>query len=312
MLFRQWKPSFQLPISQMDSYETNSRRKSLGWCKLVISALIPCVLGIFTIIFTLQQQDLSKQQQEQERWHQLDSQRQTSFKAYIDDISKLLKQQSTMSPMIEKISLLYIRTKTLTVLRTLDVERKKYVILFLYESGLIQDSSLDLRGADLNNVQLIGPYKLEKLNLPGVFWSNATFVECDLKNATFDQSVMNNARFIRSTLESASLAETVLNNTDFTGTTVIFANFTGAFLVGANFLNAEVVQGITFTNSDLFQAHFTEDQFKGQRATTSSHTFNHARLPNGTFGPIDAKKNLIQNGDAEWNVRYMFSSEIMH
>ncbi|CAF3516960.1 unnamed protein product [Rotaria sp. Silwood1] len=287
----------------MDDHGTKTRRKPLSWCKLIISALIPCVLGIFTILFTLQQQDLSKQQQQQERWHQLDSQRQTSFNAYIDDISKFLAQEMAIHPVIDKTSLLYIRTKTLTVLRTLDAERKKYVLLFLYESGLIRNSGLDLRGADLNNVQLIGPYKLDNLYLPDVFLSNVTFVDCHLKNATFDRSVMNNARFIRSTLESASLGETVLNNTDFTGTTIIFANFTGAFLIGANFLSAEVVQGLTFTNSDLFEAHFTEEQFQGQRATMLAHNFNHARLPNGTFGPIDAKKNLIQNGDAERNVK---------
>ena len=271
---------------------------SLAWCKLLISALVPCLLGVFTIMFTLQQQDLSKQQQEQERWHKLDAQHQTSFNAYIDDISKFLTQKSNMTPVLEQ-TLLYVRTKTLTVLRTLDTERKKFVVLFLYESGFIRDSGLDLRGADLNNVQLVGPYKLDKLYLPGVFWSNATFIDCNLNNATFDRSLMNNAHFIRSSLESASLVEVSLNNADFKGSTVIFSNFTGAFLVEASFLGAEVVQGINFTNSDLFGTRFTEEQFHGQRVTRLPHDFSLARLPNGTFGPIDEKKNLIHNGDAE-------------
>ncbi|CAF4596236.1 unnamed protein product [Rotaria socialis] len=285
----------------MDVHEKKILRKRPGWCKIVISTLIPCILGIFTIIFTLQQQNLSKQQQAQQHWHQLDSQRQQSFTTYIDDISEHLTQPSGIDPVTNKTSLLYIRTKTLTVLRTLDVERKKYVVLFLYESGLIRDSRLDLSGADLNNVQLIGPYILNNLTLAGVFWSNATFVDCHLKNAIFDRSVMNNAHFIRSTLESASLAEAVLNNTDFTETTVIYVNFTGALLIEANFLKAEVVQGIKFTNSDLFGAHFTKEQFNGQRTTIVPNTFDHGRLPNGTFGKIDARKNLIQNGDAEKN-----------
>ncbi|CAF1334146.1 unnamed protein product [Rotaria magnacalcarata] len=345
----------------MNVHEKKILQKRPGWCKIVISTLIPCILGIFTIIFTLQQQQLSKQQQDQQHWHQLDSQRQQSFTTYIDDISEYLTQSSGIDPVTNKTSLLYIRTKTLTVLRTLDVERKKYVVLFLYESGLIRDSRLDLSGADLNYVQLIGPYILNNLTLPGVFWSNATFVNCHLKNAIFDRSVMNNAHFIRSTLESASLVEAALNNTDFTGTTVIYVNFTGALLIEANFLKAEVVQGITFTNSDLFGAHFTTEQYNGQRVTivrnTFDHarttviyvnftgallieanflkaevvqgitftnsdlfgahftteqyngqrvtivrnTFDHARLPNGTFGKIDATKNLIQNGDAEKN-----------
>jgi uncharacterized protein YjbI with pentapeptide repeats len=264
----------------------------------LISALVPCHLGVSTIIFTFQQQDLSKQQQEQDRWHQFDSQRQTSFNAYIDDISRFLTQKSNTTPVPEQ-TFLYARTKTFTALRTLDSERKKFVVLFLYESGFLRDPGLDLLGADLNNVQLIGPYKLDRLYLPGVFWSNATFVDCHLNNATFDRSVMNNAHFIQSTLESVSLAEASLNNADFKGSTIIFANFTGAFLVEANFVGAEVVQGITFTNSDLFGASFTKEQFLGQRVTTLSHAFNHARLPNGSYGQIDEKKNLIRNGDAE-------------
>ena len=127
------------------------------------------------------------------------------------------------------------------------------------------------------------------------------FVDCDLKNATFDRSVMNNAHFIRSKLESASFAEAFLNNADFEGATIVSVNFTGAFLIRANFLSAEVVQGIIFMNCDLFGAHFTDVQFRGQRVTTMAHVFNHARLPNGTFGSIDEKKNLIRNGDAERN-----------
>lgn len=247
--------------------------------------------------------DLSKQQRDQDQWHQLYSQRQTLFNAYIDDTSKFLTKQSINHSTIDKTALLYIRTKTLTVLRTLDIQRKRYIVLFLYENGLIREHGLDLRDADLNNVQLIGPYRLDHLYLPGVHWSKATFIDCHLKNATFDRSTMNNARFIRSTLESASLVETGLNSTDFRRTTIVYANFTDAALVGANFLDAEVVQGSLFIDSDLPGARFTSEQFRGQRVFTVSHSFNHARLPNGTFGPVDGAKNRIRNGDAENNVR---------
>ncbi|CAF1689289.1 unnamed protein product, partial [Adineta ricciae] len=113
---------------------------------------------------------------------------------------------------------------------------------------------------------------------------------------------MNNTQFIRSKLNSASFAEAVLNYTNFKGSEIIQANFTGAHLVGANFLDAEVVQGNIFINTDLFEARFTKAQFQGQRITTVPHRFDHARLPNGTFGPINANKSLIRNGDAEWNV----------
>ncbi|UJR19683.1 hypothetical protein I4U23_022817 [Adineta vaga] len=301
ILLRHWKSSSESSVSQSNDHKSNVRRKPSGWCKLAISALVPCILGIFTIVFTLQQQELSKQQQEQERWHQLDSQQQTSFGTYINDVSNYLAQQLNVHTGFDKTSLLYIRTKTLTVLRILNAERRKYVLLFLYESGLIRDFHLDLRGADLSNVQLIGPYKLDNLYLPGVFWSNAMFVDCQLTNATFDRSIMNNTHFIRSKLDSASFVEAILNYTNFRGSDIMQANFTGAHMVGANFLDAEVVQGNIFINSDLLGARFTKEQFQGQRLTTVPHKLDHARLPNGTFGPIDAKKNLVRNGDAEWN-----------
>lgn len=132
---------------------------------------------------------------------------------------------------------------------------------------------------------------------------NATFVDCNLKNAIFDRSTMNNARFIRSTLELASLVATTLNYADFGETIVLNTDFTQASLIKANFLEAEVVQGSIFFDSDLLGAHLTPEQFRGQRITTMSHNLRHARLPNGTFRPIDAAKNLIQNGDAENSVR---------
>ncbi|CAF1089084.1 unnamed protein product, partial [Adineta ricciae] len=200
VLLRQRKPSPQLSATQINNSKRTKRQRPSSWCKLVASALVPCILGVFTIVFTLQQQELSKQQQEQERWHQLDSQQQTSFDTYINDVSNYLAQKSTMHAAIDKTSLLYIRTKTLTALRILDAERKKYVLLFLYESGLIRDFYLDLRGADLSNVRLIGPYTLDNLYLPDVFLSNAMFVDCHLTNATFDRSTMNNTQFIRSKL----------------------------------------------------------------------------------------------------------------
>jgi uncharacterized protein YjbI with pentapeptide repeats len=287
--------------TQSNPVSVRGNRKMLDCCRLVFSALVPCLVGIFTIIFTLQQQLLSNRQREQDQQNQLDAQRQTLFDAYIDDISNLLLQTLGTNRSDDKF-LLYARTKTLNALRNLNPERKKHILLFLYESRLLQTPGLDLRGADFNDVQLIGPYQLDYLHLPGVFWSNALFVDCSLTSAIFNQSHMINARFINTALQRASLPETQLNNADFQQTTVFFANFTGASLVRANFINAEVVQGITFTNADLLHARFTEDQLKGKRIYTTAHAFHQARFPNGSFAPVEPRETLIRNGDAEAKV----------
>ncbi|CAF1090495.1 unnamed protein product [Adineta steineri] len=274
----------------------NDKHNNTNWCKLFLSALIPCILGTFTIVFTVQQQVLSQQQHEIDRQNQRDAQRETAFNAYINDISNLLLHTNHTN---KTIFFLYIRTKTLTVLRSLNPERKKYIILFLYESGLLQGTGLDLSGAELDNVELIGPYKLDGLYLPSTSWENALIVNCSLKKAVFRQSRMPNARFINSLLDAASFAETILDKAYFIKTSVGGINFTSASLIHANFLDAEVVQGINFTNADLLHAQFTEKQWLGQRVSTSAHSFRYARLPNGSFGDLSPTKNLLQNGDAE-------------
>ncbi|CAF3847480.1 unnamed protein product [Adineta steineri] len=274
----------------------NDKHNNTNWCKLFLSALIPCILGIFTIVFTVQQQVLSQQQHEIDRQNQRDAQRETAFNAYINDISNLLLNTNHTN---KTNFFLYIRTKTLTVLRSLNPERKKYIILFLYESGLLQGTGLDLSGAEFDNVELIGPYKLDGLYLPNASWKNALIVNCSLKKAVFTQSRMPNARFINSLLESASFAETILDNAYFKETSVVGINCMSASLIHANFLDAEVVQGIDFTNADLLYAQFTEKQWLGQRVLTNAHSFRYARLPNGSFGDLSPTRNLLENGDAE-------------
>lgn len=150
-------------------------QKMAKWCKVVGSALIPCVLGVFTIIFTVQQQSLSRIQHTLDQQHQLNAQRQTLFDASINDISNLLLRTSDTNRTRDENFFLYVRTKTLTALRNLNAERKKYILLFLYESGFLRNSNLDLSGADFNDIQLIGPYKIDGLYLPNVSWSNALF-----------------------------------------------------------------------------------------------------------------------------------------
>ena len=282
-----------------------ARHNRKVWRQLIASALVPFVLGIFTVVFTIQQQSLSKQQHEIDRRNQRDAQQQVTFDTYINDISNLLLHSVETNETHRAKIRLYVRTKTLTALRNLNAARKKYIILFLYESGLLQNKNLDLSGADLNDVQLIGPYKLDRLYLPGVSWRNALFVKCNLIEAVFNQSHMDNAQFIQSFLERASFPEVQLDNALFRQTSVLSINFTGASLVGANFLDAELVQGIDFSNTDLLGARFTDEQFRGQRVKVFAHYFRHSRLPNGSFGVVNPTRNLLKNGDAESEVSFV-------
>ncbi|CAF1113442.1 unnamed protein product [Didymodactylos carnosus] len=77
----------------------------MKWAKICSGALISIMIGIFTVVTTLQhgalaklqyeqKQQFSERQYEQSREQSVDSQRETMFTSYIEDISKMLHTTS--------------------------------------------------------------------------------------------------------------------------------------------------------------------------------------------------------------------------
>jgi hypothetical protein len=104
----------------------------------------------------------SAEQAQRERELEVERQRaqDEALQAYLDQISDMLipkKDQPSLSHKDPPDSLKTVaRARTLTVLPRLDVERKKRVVQFLYESNLIarDRAVLDLSGASLSGVDL--------------------------------------------------------------------------------------------------------------------------------------------------------------
>jgi uncharacterized protein YjbI with pentapeptide repeats len=301
MLVRRWSPVSQVPTTSLDCNASSQKQRTfLRWCKVIISAFVLLALVSFCVVYTLQKESFFKEKYQHEQQDQFDQQHRLLFDTYIQDISNTLLLQSDQNHTNEKF--LHIQAKTLLLLRNLDVKRKKDIILFLYERNLIQNNQLNLHGADLNNVELTCPHDFHHLHLSGVFWSNAIFTNCQLTSAVFDQSYMINARFINSTLRHASFIQTNLDNSHFIQTIILNVNFDRASLIQADFLQADIVQGNNFTNADLYQAKLTNDQIEGKKISIINHDFSRARFPNGSFGLLNSKENLIINGDAEMEV----------
>ena len=118
------------------SSSTEPKKRSYHkWLKLLISALVPLMIGTFTISNTFLQKNISAQQQEQNKHdamllreqseRQADNLRQdTIFASYLADISKLLLTENRTR------ILMHIRTQTLPTLRQLDPDRKKIYFCF--------------------------------------------------------------------------------------------------------------------------------------------------------------------------------------
>lgn len=122
------------------------------------------------------------------------------------------------------------RTRTLTVLQTLDADRKAQVLQFLYEAEMLRaPPTITLVGAD---------------------FSYGSFDEATLANAEVRGAYFNGATF-----RGANLRDADLRGCDFTG-----VDFSSADLTGANLrqttLHKAITKTATLTNVDLEGADF--------------------------------------------------------
>lgn len=149
------------------------------WMQLFI---IPVVLAIGGFLF-------SQVQKNNEQKIATDNQQEAALQLYIDKISELLLKEHLRESPNEEVQDL-ARVRTLTVLPRLDAYRKRRVLRFLYESGLIgkgNDNIIDLgganlRGADLHEAYLYGA-NLSIADLRGADLRGADLREVDLRGA---------------------------------------------------------------------------------------------------------------------------------
>jgi uncharacterized protein YjbI with pentapeptide repeats len=298
-------PTIQNPCPHFHTRIEGNHRLCL---KLTLSALIPLMIGVFTIVTTLLQQKLSNQQREQDKHdsHLLreqsqrladNLQKESVLVNYLNDVSNIL-----MSENHTKI-LIHIRTKTLTSLRQLDADRKRYLLLYLYESDLLyQDPDrqnplgLKISGADFNGIQFIGTIynkcSFIRMNLFDVYLSNTSFNDCYIDRSNFSYAKMSNAKFFNGILIRVTFKFSLLDNTCFCHMKLSIMYFAGATLVGANFTGSNWENAtVDFINANLTGAILSDVQL-------TNSTLENAILPNKTWGPIQTK-NLVINGDLD-------------
>jgi len=179
-----------------------------------------------------------------------DRQQEAILQSYLDRMGELLleKKLRTRNTEVRNVA----RVRTLTVLRGLDGFRKRIVLKFLYEAGLIAENKTivdltdaNLTGADLQVVDLQG------LNLK----------DTNLKDA--------NMQFAN--LQFANLRASILKD----------ANLGGAYLEGANLEGANLegayLEGAYLESADLYAAQVTEEQL------AKALSLQGATMPDGTI-----------------------------
>ena len=132
------------------------------------------------------QQVVNQMMQDQALETVTQQQQDAALRGYLDQMSQLMLQKG---PITEKPGSTLARARTLTVLPTLDADRKRSVLRFLYEAELIDSQSpvvdltgADLRGADLRTANLSGA-DLSDVYLSGADLSGADLSGADLSGA---------------------------------------------------------------------------------------------------------------------------------
>ena len=136
-----------------------------------------------------------------------DNQREAALQGYIDSMSELLLheklRESEPGAEVRNIA----RVRTLTILPRLDANRKRSVLQFLHESGLIEKGKniIDLSGADLNKADL----RDATLSYANLLWANlyyATLSGADLSGALLSYANLFAAKLIEADLSTANLS----------------------------------------------------------------------------------------------------------
>jgi uncharacterized protein YjbI with pentapeptide repeats len=198
-----------------------------------------------------------------------------ALEAYLDEISQLLtdeKRPLSRARPGDNLSTV-TRARTLTALTRLDGHRKRSVLQFLYESGLVIKARVvvDLKGADLSAANLssvnlseadLRSARLNAADLRGDDLSEAALIEADLSSTNLYKADLSGADLLRGDLSAANLSEADLSEAHLIGTNLHKVNLRRgdlrrAFLRAAHLHEAEL-QGAHLEEANLQGAHLEE------------------------------------------------------
>jgi uncharacterized protein YjbI with pentapeptide repeats len=170
--------------------------------------------------------------QQREREQQIANERaqDEALQAYLDQMSQLLAdKERPLHRAQPRDSLSTVaRARTLTVLPRMEKDRKRSVVQFLYESGLIKKNSLvvELHGADLREANL------RRANLLEADLSGADLRRADLSDADLSGAVLRWTELLEADLIGANLSGANLNKADLRESNLRWAYLRKANLCG--------------------------------------------------------------------------------
>jgi uncharacterized protein YjbI with pentapeptide repeats len=234
------------------------------------------------------QQQLQREhnQMQQNRGLEVVTQQQqdAALRAYLDQMSQLMLQegltyQEPGSEGVGENRLALARARTLTVLPTLNANRKRSVLQFLYEAGLIDKEHpiVDLTGAELRGIDLEGA------NLSYADLSDAYLSDAVLREAVLEGADLRGADLINANLINANLSKANLTSTDLSEAYLNVAYLNVANLGEANLSEAKLI------NTNLNNAHLSKANLSGAKSITNEELEQQAAYLEGATMPNGQK-----------------------
>jgi len=286
------------------------------WLQLLSALAIPVVLATAGLWFTAQQDQL-QQQTENKRAaaeRELADQRaqDEALQAYLDQMGGLLLERDLRASEKGTEVRTLARARTLTVLERLDGDRKRSVVQFLYEAGLLTEGQVvvDLKGADLSEANLDGA-NLRDANLREANLSNAHLDGANLHKANLHKANLSNAHLREAALHDADLSNAYLSNADLSNAYLRRADLIGAFLRDADlsgaFLKDANLKDANLREANLRDADLREADLSGARlseAVLRDADLIRADLEGANLGDADLSGAFLRDANLSNAVRW--------
>jgi hypothetical protein len=198
--------------------------------------------------------------------------REAALQHYFEVVGKLLIEKPLRRASPGDHLSTVVRAQTLSVLEGLDPDRKRILLQFLYESGLIHKdkpvvslvaanlSGANLREAFLRRANLIGA-NLSRANLSGAFLRAANLHRANLHRANLSGTNLSGANLSGADLSDADLIGVNLIGANLIGTNLrgdlLGADLVGAALRDADLRDADLRGAVGITNEELEQQAFS-------------------------------------------------------
>ena len=209
-----------------------------------------------------------------------DNQREAALQSYINEMSELLLEKKLRESTVTDEVRIIARVRTLTVLPRLDGKRKRNLLLFLLDAGLIDRKSqiIDVSDADLSKADLSesrlwrDKWIIDSLNnSKSITTANADLSGVNLRNANLNGADLSDIKLgVEIELEYHMLASTGAIIADLSEAKLIKANLSRAVLIGVNLHGADLSEA-NLDGAKLQYANLSEANMHG--ADLSIDTF---------------------------------------